>query len=137
MTYLLDSNVCIALINGRPPSVRVRFQETHQFGAEMNVSTIAAFELWYAVANSSRPEVNAARVEAFFAGPLGLLAFEEEDARIAGVIRATIEAAGRPVGAYDLLIAGQALRHKATLITANVREFSRIKGLDWKDWARS
>jgi tRNA(fMet)-specific endonuclease VapC len=81
--------------------------------------------------------VNAARVEAFFAGPLGLLAFEEEDGRIAGAIRGAIEAAGRPIGAYDLLIAGQALRHKATLITANVREFSRIKGLDWKDWARS
>jgi tRNA(fMet)-specific endonuclease VapC len=47
-----------------------------------------------------------------------------------------MEAAGKPIGAYDLLIAGQALRHKLTLVTANVREFGRIKGLHWEDWAK-
>ena len=41
-----------------------------------------------------------------------------------------------PIGAYDLLIAGQALRHQLTLVTANVSEFSRVKGLAWQDWAR-
>jgi tRNA(fMet)-specific endonuclease VapC len=43
---------------------------------------------------------------------------------------------GKPIGAYDLLIAGQALRHQLTLITANGREFGRIKGLEWEDWAK-
>jgi tRNA(fMet)-specific endonuclease VapC len=52
------------------------------------------------------------------------------------MVRAAIEAAGRPIGAYDLLIAGQALRHRMTLITANVREFRRVKGLVLEDWAR-
>jgi tRNA(fMet)-specific endonuclease VapC len=47
-----------------------------------------------------------------------------------------LEAAGKPIGAYDLLIAGQALRHSLTLITANCREFGRIKGLEWEDWAK-
>jgi hypothetical protein len=50
---------------------------------------------------------------------------------------AAMEAAGKPIGAYDLLIAGQALRQKLTLVTANAREFGRIKGLLWEDWAKS
>ncbi len=136
MIYLLDTNACIALINGKPASVRARFQEASESGAEIQVSAIVAFELWYGVAKSSRPDANGARVEAFFDGPVRLLAFEEEDARVAGTVRATLETPGQPLGAYDLLIAGQALRHRATLVTANVREFSRVKGLAWKDWAR-
>ena len=136
MKYLLDTNACIALINGKPASVRARFQKATEAGAEMVVSSVVAFELCYGVAKSARPEVNAARVEAFFAGPLQLLAFDEEDAKSAGMIRAAMESVGRPIGAYDLLIARQALRHKMTLITANVREFRGVKGLAWQDWAR-
>jgi tRNA(fMet)-specific endonuclease VapC len=135
VTYLLDTNVCIALINGNPASVRARFQRANETLAEMYVSTIVAFELWYGVAKSSRPEINATLVDAFFAGPVRLIAFEEEDARATGSIRAALEAAGRPVGAYDLLIAGQAVRHKMTLVTANVCEFGRVKGLEWENWA--
>jgi tRNA(fMet)-specific endonuclease VapC len=76
-------------------------------------------------------------VRTFLAGPIRLLPFDEEDARAAGMIRAATESLGRPIGAYDLLIAGQALRHEMTLVTANVREFRRVKGLEWQDWARS
>ncbi len=47
-----------------------------------------------------------------------------------------MEAVGKPIGAYDLLIAGQALRHKLTLVTANAKEFGRVKGLVWEDWAK-
>ena len=65
-----------------------------------------------------------------------LMNFEEEDAKTAGTVRASLEAAGRPIGAYDLLMAGQALRNKVTLVTANAREFSRVKGLDWEDWGK-
>ena len=135
MTYLLDTNACIALINGKPASVRARLQKAAEAGAEMAVSSVVAFELWYGVAKSRSPDVNSARVETFFQGPVRLLAFDEEDAKTAGMIRAAMEAVGRPLGAYDLLIAGQALRHKMTLITSNVREFSRVKGLVWQDWA--
>ena len=135
MTYLLDTNACIALINGKPALVRARFQKATQAGAEMWVSSVGAFELWYGVAKSARPDINAARVEMFFAGPVRLLAFDDEDAKAAGMVRAAIEAAGRPIGAYDLLIAGQALRHNVTLVTANVGEFRRVKGLVLEDWA--
>jgi tRNA(fMet)-specific endonuclease VapC len=134
--YLLDTNACIALINGQPSSVRIRLQKALARDAQALVSAIVAFELWYGVAKSARQEANARRLDVFFAGPVRLVPFEEEDARAAGKIRAALEAAGKPIGAYDLLIAGQALRHQITLVTANSREFRRIKGLLWEDWAK-
>lgn len=137
MTYLLDTNACIAVINGKPSSVRVRLGKVLDGGAQILVSTVVAFELWYGVAKSARPEANTRRLETFFAGPVSLLPFEDEDAKTAGRVRAAMEAAGKPIGAYDLLIAGQALRQKLTLVTANAREFGRIKGLLWEDWAKS
>jgi len=76
------------------------------------------------------------RLETFLAGPITLLSFDDEDARVAGTIRATLQASGTPIGVYDLLIAGQALARQLTLVTANVSEFSRIKGLSWQDWAK-
>ena len=136
MNYLLDTNACIAIINDKPPNVRLRLQKTLGTGAQAFVSSIVAFELWYGVAKSARPEANARLVETFLSGPVSLLAFEEEDARTAGSVRAAMERTGKPIGAYDLLIAGQALRHKLTLVTANAREFSRVKGLLWEDWAK-
>jgi tRNA(fMet)-specific endonuclease VapC len=102
----------------------------------IHVSTIAAFELWCGVEKSTKTETNRDRLQMFFAGPIALMNFEGEDAKAAGAVRAALEAAGRPIGAYDLLIAGQAMRNKVTLVTANAREFGRVKGLDWEDWAR-
>ena len=134
--YLLDTSACIALINNKSPSVRTRLQKALAQDAKVLVSSVVAFELWYGVAKSARPETNARLVETFFAGPVSLLAFESEDARVAGRVRAILEAVGKPIGAYDLLIAGQALRHQLTLITANGREFGRVKGLEWEDWAK-
>ena len=136
MTYLLDTNACIALINGKPVAVRTRFQWAVAHGKKINVSSIAAFELWYGVAKSVQKEANTNRLETFFAGPIQMIPFEAEDAETAGEIRAAIEPAGRPIGAYDLLIAAQGVRHKLTLVTANGKEFARVKGLSWEDWAK-
>ncbi|MFY9530400.1 MAG: type II toxin-antitoxin system VapC family toxin [Candidatus Acidiferrales bacterium] len=137
MTYLLDTSACIAVINGQPVSVRLRLQKVLSRGAQIRVSSVVLFELWYGVAKSARPEANAKRVETFFAGPVSLLSFDEEDARVAGEIRAALEAAGKPIGAYDVLIAGQAMRHNLTAVTANAKEFGRVKGLAWENWGRS
>jgi tRNA(fMet)-specific endonuclease VapC len=136
MNYLLDTNACIALINGKPPSVRAKFQKAADAGAQVFVSSIALFELWYGVAKSSRREFNKKRLETFLAGPVQLLPFGDVDAELAGAIRADLESAGKPIGAYDLLIAGQAVRNKLTLITANLSEFARIKALAWADWGK-
>jgi tRNA(fMet)-specific endonuclease VapC len=101
------------------------------------VSSIVLFELWYGVAKSARPETNAKLLGLFFSGPIELLPFDGADAQSAGIIRAELGAAGTPIGSYDVLIAGQALRRKLTLVTANEREFRRVKSLAYQDWARS
>jgi tRNA(fMet)-specific endonuclease VapC len=137
MRYLLDTNACIALINGKSSAVRARVQKALAGDAKVMVPSVVAFELWYGVAKSARPEANALLGEAFLAGPVSLLALEPEDAQVAGRLRAALEKVGKPIGAYDVLIAGQALRHELTLITTNGREFGRVQGLQWEDWGRA
>jgi tRNA(fMet)-specific endonuclease VapC len=77
-----------------------------------------------AVAKSQRKESNTAL-------------FDEEDARAAGTVRAGLEAVGKPIGAYDVLLADQARRHGATLVTSNSRELAWVSSLKWEDWAAS
>ena len=136
MDYLLDTNACIALNKGEPASVRARFNKAVHAGARVWVSTVVLYELWYGVAKSARPKENAEDLATFLAGPVRVLGFEGEDAREAGGVRASLERIGRPIGAYDMLIAGQALSRKMTLVTANAREFGRVKGLVWEDWGK-
>jgi tRNA(fMet)-specific endonuclease VapC len=136
LNYLLDTNVCIALINRTSAAVRNRTQKALDRGEQLCVSSVVTFELWYGVAKSVRQAHNARQLEAFLAGPVVLLPLEHGDAKAAGSIRATLQASGTPIGAYDYLIAGQALARQLTLVTANVSEFSRVKGLSWQDWAK-
>ena len=136
-TYLLDTNACIALINGHEANVRRRFQRAVARESVILLSSIVAFELWYGVEKSQRKESNTARLEAFFAGPLEWALFDDDDARAAGTIRGQLEAVGTPIGAYDVLLAGQARRHGATLVTSNSKEFARVSALKWEDWAAS
>jgi tRNA(fMet)-specific endonuclease VapC len=137
MDYLLDTNACMAVINGQPATVRARLQSEIAAGSRIWVSSVALFELWYGVAKSTKQEFNRKRVEAFLAGPILVLAFDGADSEVAGSVRAALETVGKPIGAYDLLIAAQAKRHQLTLVTANAREFSRIKGLAWQDWGKT
>lgn len=133
--YLLDTNACIALINGAPGEVRRRFQHAIAKDATILLSSVVAFELWYGVAKSRHKDLNTQRLETFCAGPLEWTLFDDQDAREAGTVRAELEANGKPIGAYDVLLAGQARRLGATLVTSNVREFERVAGLRWEDWA--
>lgn len=132
---LLDTNAVIAILNGRPPRVRDRLADAIGAKQTIGVSTIVLFELAYGAAKSARPRDNADRITTFLAGPLQVLAFESPDAEAAGVLRTRLEKAGTPIGPFDCLIAGQALRNGATLITANRREFARIPGLVCDDWS--
>ena len=134
-TYLLDTNACIALINGTEINVRRRFKRAVARESVILLSSIVAFELWYGVAKSQRKDSNTQRLETFLGGPLEWALFDEDDARAAGTVRAELETVGRPVGAYDVLLAGQARRRGATLVTSNTKEFARVQGLKWKDWA--
>lgn len=136
-TYLLDTNACIALINGTEINVRRRFKRAVARESVILLSSIVAFELWYGVAKSQQKDSNTQRLETFLGGPLEWALFDEDDARAAGTVRAELEAVGRPVGAYDVLLAGQARRRGATLVTSNTKEFARVHGLKWEDWAVS
>lgn len=133
--YSLDTNACIALINGSSVPVRRRFKEALSAGSVICVSTVAVHELWYGVAKSARRDYNTERVQAFLSGPVRLMAFDDADARAAGEVRALLEQERCPIGAYDSLLAGQAARRGFTLVTANVREFERVDGLMWEDWS--
>jgi tRNA(fMet)-specific endonuclease VapC len=136
-TYLLDTNACIALINGTEISVRRRFKRAVARESVILLSSFVAFELWYGFAKSQRKDSNTQRLETFLGGPLEWALFDEDDARAAGSVRAELENVGRPVGAYDVLLAGQARRRGATLVTSNTKEFARVQGLKWEDWAAS
>jgi tRNA(fMet)-specific endonuclease VapC len=136
-TYLLDTNACIALINGTEINVRRRFKRAVARESVILLSSIVAFELWYGVAKSQRKDSNTQRLETFLGGPLEWALFDEDDARSAGAVRSELETVGRPVGAYDVLLAGQARRRGATLVTSNAKEFARVQGLKWEDWAAS
>jgi tRNA(fMet)-specific endonuclease VapC len=133
VNYLLDTNAVIALLTDRPPTVRRRLKRAKD--ASIGIPTVVLFELWYGVARSEHQRENAERLRVFLAGNVDVVPFEEEDAAIAGELRAALEADGTPIGPYDLLIAAQSLRTGATLVTANVSEFQRVKGLSWQDWA--
>src|ERR1700694_5197488 len=134
LTYLLDTNACIALLNGRPEAVRRRSARVSAGDGVVATSSVVLFELWYGVAKSQRPKANSERIATFLSGPLEVLDFTPEHATRAELFRPALEGLGKPIGAYDLLIAGQALRHKATLVTANSSEFARVRGLRLQDW---
>ena len=134
MNYLLDTNVCIALINGSSSRIRQRYiQATEHILPQ--VSSIVAHELWYGVAKSDRVAQNANRLIAFLNNAVELLDYTEQDAHAAGEIRAELERTGQRIGEYDTLIAGQSFSRNLILVTANSREFNRIKGLIVEDWS--
>jgi tRNA(fMet)-specific endonuclease VapC len=134
MSLLLDTNVCIVLINNSSEAIRKRFTRALASKTEVFVSSIAIFELWFGVFRSSRVRFNTDRLQAFLNGPIPILPFEDDDARTAGVVNAALQLTGRPIGSYDVLLAGHAVSRGLTLITANVSEFSRVKDLSWQDW---
>jgi tRNA(fMet)-specific endonuclease VapC len=136
LPLLLDTNVCIALIEGRPAAVRANLAAALSAGESIAVSSVVAFELWYGVGKSARRELNTGRLGSFLGGPIEIIEFDGNDAEAAGLLRAFLETKGRPIGAYDLLIAGQAMTRDMTLVTANQREFSRIAGLNVVDWSK-
>jgi tRNA(fMet)-specific endonuclease VapC len=133
VNYLMDTNAVAALLRGKPAEVRDRYRAAGAGGHYLAVSSVVLFELWYGVEKTQVPQ-NRERLRVFLSGGLDLLAFDDEDAQAAGGIRATLEKSGTPIGAYDLLIAGQAVRRGMTVVTANTTEFARVAGLSWENW---
>jgi tRNA(fMet)-specific endonuclease VapC len=134
VNYLLDTNAVVALLRDKPAQVRQRYRQAQAAGDHLALSSVVLFELWYGVAKSSQVPDNTERLRILLSGDLDLLDFDDEDARTAGQVRAALEKKGNPIGAYDVLIAGQALRRGLTVVTANTTEFARVSDLNWQDW---
>lgn len=130
----LDTNAVIAAINPGLTPVRERIAEALGRGRPVAVSSIVLFELRYGIAKSARRAHNEAKFAEFMTGQVEALDFDSGDAEEAGEIRAALERAGTPIGYYDLLIAAQARRRDAVLVTANTREFALVPGLKFEDW---
>lgn len=118
----------------RPPGARNHLRRAEASDLPILVSSIVLFELWHGVFRSDRPTENAERLNLLLGGAVQLLPFEPEDATVAAKLRTALEGGGMPIGPYDLLIAASALRHAATLVTVNTREFSRVPNLALEDW---
>ena len=132
--FCLDTNAVIFAINRRRPSVAARLEAELSAGTTLWLPSIALFELEYGIAKSDRRERSAALLAEFLAAGIAVTAFDAEDAHHAGDIRAHLALQGTPIGHYDVLIAAQARRRGAVLVTANGREFERVPGLACEDW---
>ena len=131
MKLMLDTNICIYIIKQQPVAVLKRFLE-YQIG-DIGISSITLSELRYGVAKSTHQEKNTKALDEFIT-PLEVVSFDEEAAHIYGDIRATLEKAGTPIGAMDMLIAAHAVSLGIPLVTNNTREFVRIPTLNIIDW---
>lgn len=132
LKYLLDTNIVIYTIKNRPQQVKRRFQ---QHDGRMGISTVTLGELIFGAEHSRQVERNLADIEAM-AARLEVLPFDSKAAYHFGQIRAALYIAGRPIGPYDMMLAGQARSSGLILVTNNVNEFERVPGLLIEDWSQ-
>jgi len=131
MIYLLDTNVCIKLLNNSNKLVVKRLAQ--QEPKNINLCSIIEFELYYGAYHSQKSPQNIKKLDRFFC-QFKVLNFDSNCAKIAGLIRSQLNKKGTPIGVYDLQIASIALAHDLILVTHNISEFSRIDGLKYEDW---
>jgi tRNA(fMet)-specific endonuclease VapC len=132
MRYLIDTNICIYLMNQRPIHVIRKFRECSP--GTIVVSSITVSELQYGVAKSTHQKKNQLRLDEFLM-PLAIIDYDEAAARIYGKVRAELEREGRLIGPLDMLIAAHALEKHLTLVTNNEEEFNRVKNLNVENWS--
>jgi tRNA(fMet)-specific endonuclease VapC len=130
----LDTNVVITILNERSKLVTDRFLAAMTTD-EICLPVVAYFELWHGAQRSQRSADNERQIKAFLLSPVQVLDFDHLDAEHAGDIYALLKRSGTPIGHYDVLIAAQARRRGATLVTANTGEFERVPGLEIEDWS--
>jgi tRNA(fMet)-specific endonuclease VapC len=133
MKYLIDTNICIYIMNKRPNDIIKKFKEVEP--GEIGISAITVSELQYGAVKSQYRNKNEIRLQEFLT-PFEILNYDQNAALTYGDIRSQLEKQGRPIGPLDLLIAAHAMSLDLTLITNNVKEFKRIKKLKVENWVR-
>jgi tRNA(fMet)-specific endonuclease VapC len=128
--FLLDTDTCIDVLRG-VGSVREKMEDLSP--DDCNVSSVTVFELYSGIFFTRQPERERIKVDRFLS-VLNIVPFDRIAAIEAAKLRQDLESAGTRIGPYDLLIAAQAISSNYTLVTANVREFVRIKALKLENW---
>jgi tRNA(fMet)-specific endonuclease VapC len=128
--YILDTNTLIYYFKGQGQVAQNIANVSPQ---EIGISTIVLFELQVGIAKSTSPAKRTQQLQQFLSR-VNVVPFDRDCAVAAATIRAQLEQQGTPIGPIDVLIAGTALAFQATLITHNVKEFSRVSGLAIADW---
>lgn len=131
MKYLLDTCVISDFVRGEPGTLR-RIKATSP--ALLAISSITAMEIEYGLCLNPERGEKLAKPLGILLDRLAMVPFDREDALAAAGLRATLRRAGTPVGAYDVLLAGCALRRGLIFVTANTGEFARIQGLGLENW---
>ena len=132
MKFLLDTDTCIYAIKQDESVLSALLAKSR---TDVAVSVITEAELRTGAAKSSSPAKTARLVENFLR-PLSIVEFTSDDAMAYAQIRAKLERAGKPIGPFDTLIAGQALARKLVLVSNNQREFGRVANLRLENWTR-
>ena len=127
---LLDTNICIYIINAKPTDVLERVRQ-YRMG-EVGLCSVVTAELAFGVAKSGSLR-NRQALEMFLA-PLTILPFDQQASWVYGDLRADLQKRGTPIGSLDTLIAAHALSQQATLVTNNTREFAMVPGLRLENW---
>jgi predicted nucleic acid-binding protein len=133
VNYLLDTHACLALVRDKPYQVRTRFHRALHSGSSVNTSSLAIFDLWTRVAESPRAQKQI--MEIFLAGPINVIAFDEQDAVAAAGLRQELKGLDAKLGDLELLVVSQARVRNLALVTAGTK-LPEFKGLIWRDWAR-
>lgn len=133
MRYMLDTDICIALIKNRPETMLHRLKGLSV--EEVGISGIVAAGLWFGVAHSRKKRQNQSALKDFLAY-VTLLNWPGEAAALYGRVRAQLQKKGTPIGAMDLLIGTHALFLDTVLVTNNTREYKRIPDLKIENWLK-
>lgn len=131
MRFMLDTDMCIALIKRKPVKTLRKIMSLTP--GEAGISAITLAELRFGVAKSAQKERNSQALDEFLL-PLEIADFDEGAADVYGETRFALERAGTPIGPLDTQIGAHALSLGAVLVTHNTREFRRIRGLSIEDW---
>jgi len=128
--YVLDTNTLIYYFKGQG-QVAQNFAKVP--AQEISIPTIVIFELQVGIAKSTSPKKRTQQLQQILS-QVNLISFDYDAALAAAKIRAQLEKQGSSIGSMDILIAGTALALQATLVTHNIKEFSRVSGLAIADW---
>ncbi|MBZ5564594.1 MAG: type II toxin-antitoxin system VapC family toxin [Acidobacteriia bacterium] len=128
--FLLDTNTLIYFFKGRGKVAEHLFATPP---GDVAISSVSLYEIEVVIAKSAQPAKRRKQFDTFLA-IVAVLPFDRSSARAAASVRVDLERRGLPIGPLDNLIAGVALAHRATLVTRNTREFSRLPGLAILDW---